>query len=148
MLAINKSDKSSDDGEIIQTSIGRYGPYIKHNKIYANISNVDDVFDIGMNRAVEEIAKKVAGGKSFGSKSNEPIKDLGEHPDAGGKVLVMKGRYGPYIKWEKVNATIPKDIEPIDVTIEIAKKLLDAKATKKPTRKPKKRKVTKSKATK
>ena len=137
-----------DDGEIIQTSIGRYGPYIKHNKIYANISNVDDVFDIGMNRAVEEIAKKVAGGKSFGSKSNEPIKDLGEHPDAGGKVLVMKGRYGPYIKWEKVNATIPKDIEPIDVTIEIAKKLLDAKATKKPTRKPKKRKVTKSKATK
>jgi DNA topoisomerase-1 len=99
------------------------------------------VFDIGMNRAMEELAKKIAARNP----SREPIKDLGEHPEHKGTVLVMNGRYGPYIKWGKINATIPKDIEPNDVTLESAIKLIDDKISKKPKTKRKARKKPKTK---
>ena len=130
-----------DDNKIIQASIGPYGAYIKHNKVYANIPNIEDVFDIGMNRAMEELAKKIAARNP----SREPIKDLGEHPEREGTVLVMNGRYGPYIKWGKINVTIPKDIEPNDVTLESAIKLIDEKVSKKPKTKRKARKKPKTK---
>ena len=117
-----------EDGEMIEASIGRYGPYVRHGRVYANIGSVDDVFEIGMNRAVEELAKKASRGK--GRTAAKPLKELGDHPD-GGPVNVMDGRYGPYVKWEKVNATIPKGTEPADVTMEMALELIAAKAAKK-----------------
>ncbi|MBZ0122419.1 MAG: hypothetical protein K8F31_00840, partial [Roseovarius sp.] len=57
--------------------------------------------------------------------------ELGEHPDKGGAVNVMDGRYGPYVKWEKVNATLPKGVEPADMTMEMAVELIAEKAAKK-----------------
>ena len=130
-----------DDGEIVQASIGPYGPYIRHGKVYANIPNIDEIFDIGMNRAVEELAKKLAGHKNRTGNS-EPINKLGTYPEKGGSINVMEGRYGPYVKWEKINATIPKEIDPKDVTLDIAIKLLEEKVNKKPSKtKVKKRKV-------
>ena len=119
-----------EDGEMVEAGIGRYGPYVKHGRVYANIKEVDEVFTIGMNRAVEELAKKTARGAGRGAAA-KPLKELGEHPQEGGAVNVMDGRYGPYVKWNKVNATLPKDVEPADVTMDMAVELIAEKAAKK-----------------
>ncbi|MGI9389221.1 MAG: topoisomerase C-terminal repeat-containing protein, partial [Boseongicola sp.] len=118
-----------DDGEMIEAGIGRYGPYVKHGRLYANLAEVEEVFTIGMNRAVEELAKKAAK-RGGGRAAATPLKELGEHPDNGGAVNVMDGRYGPYVKWDKVNATLPKDTEPTDVTMEMAIELIAARQAK------------------
>ncbi len=117
-----------DDGVMIEASIGRYGPYVKHGPKYANLPEVDEVFTIGMNRAVEVLAQKVTRGRV----SAEPLRSLGDHPD-GGAVVVMPGRYGPYVKWDKVNATIPKESTPEAITLDEALALIEAKAAKKGT---------------
>ena len=99
-----------------------------------------------MNRAVELIAQKAArGGRGQAAK---PLRELGEHPSDGGAVNVMGGRYGPYVKWEKINATLPKDVEPDAVTMEMAVELIAAKAATKGKRKkaPAKKKSAKKKA--
>ena len=118
-----------EDGVIIESSIGRFGPYVKHGSLYANIGGIDEVWSIGMNRAVEELAKKAArGGRGATAK---PLAELGEHPTDGGPINVMNGRYGPYVKWGKINATIPKDMEPEAVTMKIALALILEKSPKK-----------------
>ena len=116
-----------EDGVMIESAIGRFGPYVKHGAVYANIPDVEEVFTIGMNRAVEVLAQKLAGRR--GGPVAEPLRDLGEHPD-GGPIQVMPGKYGPYIKWAKVNATLPKEIAPEAVTLEEALALIAEKAGK------------------
>ncbi|MBI1419013.1 MAG: type I DNA topoisomerase [Limimaricola sp.] len=118
-----------DDGVMIEAAIGRFGPYVKHGTTYANIKDVDEVFTIGMNRAVEVLAQKKAGRGGRGAAA-APLKELGEHPE-GGALAVMEGRYGPYVKWNKVFATIPKDTDPKDVTFDMAVELVNEKAAKK-----------------
>lgn len=125
-----------EDGELVEAGIGRYGPFVKHGKVYANLPEVDEVFTIGMNRAVEVLAQKASRGRGRTATAT-PLKELGDHPQGGGAVNVMAGRYGPYVKWEKVNATLPKDVEPADVTMEMAVQLIAEKAAKKGTRKKK-----------
>ena len=122
-----------DDGEMIEAAIGRFGPYVKHGKTYANIPDVEEVFTIGMNRAMEVLAQKAARGPGRGAAA-EPLRALGDHPD-GGPVLVMPGKFGPYVKWEKVNATLPKELTPEAVTLEEALALIAEKAGKKGTKK-------------
>jgi DNA topoisomerase-1 len=119
-----------EDGEVVEAGIGRYGPYVKHGRLYANLPEVEEVFTIGMNRAVEVLAQKAArrGGRGAAAK---PLKELGDHPESGGPVNVMDGRYGPYVKWDKINATLPKGIEPDQVTMEMAVELIAEKAAKK-----------------
>lgn len=119
-----------EDGEMVEAGIGRYGPFVKHGRTYANIKEVDDVFTIGMNRAVEELAKKASRGAGARGAAAKPLKELGEHPQDGGPVNVMDGRYGPYIKYGKINATLPKDVEPTDVTMDMAVALIAEKAAK------------------
>jgi len=94
---------------------------------------VDEVFTIGMNRAVEVLAQKLASRGGRGATA-APLKELGDHPD-GGAMVVMPGRYGAYVKWGKVNATLPKDTQPEDLTFEMALELVTEKAGK--TGKPK-----------
>ena len=121
-----------EDGEPVEAAIGRYGPYVRHGKIYANLPEVEEVFTIGMNRAVEVLAQKAAGrGKRAAAK---PLAELGEHPE-GGPIAVMEGRYGPYVKWDKVNATIPKDMKPEEVNLEVALELIAEKQAKAPAKK-------------
>jgi DNA topoisomerase-1 len=95
---------------------------------------MEDVFTIGMNHAVELLAAKVAsrGGRGAAAKT---LKELGEHPDQGGPVAIMEGKYGPYVKWDKINATLPKGTEPDDLTIDQAVQLIEEKAAKKGSRK-------------
>ncbi len=132
-----------EDGIMVWANIGRYGPYIKHAEstsdrggTNANLEGLEEVFTVGMNRAVQLLAEKVAsrGGRGAAAK---PLHELGEHPDEGGPVNVMKGKYGPYVKWGKVNATIPKGTEPENVTMEMAVQLISDKAPakKKPAKK-------------
>ena len=138
-----------EDGVVVEAGIGRFGPFVKHGTTYANLKEVDEVFDIGMNRAVEVLALKKAG--RGGREAAKPLKELGDHPD-GGAMAVMSGRYGPYIKWEKVNATLPKDVDPEPVTVEQAIELVNDKAAKSgkkrkaPAKKPAAKKATAKKA--
>ena len=127
-----------EDGEMIEAGIGRYGPFVKHGRTYANLKEVDDVFTIGMNRAVEELAKKASRGSARTAAT--PLKELGEHPTDGGLVNVMDGRYGAYVKFGKINATLPKDVKPEDVTIDMAVQLIAEKAAKGGAKKGKRKK--------
>ena len=115
-----------EDGEKVEASIGRFGPYVKHGKIYANLKDPEEVLTIGMNRAMEVLAQKAARGAGRGA-AVKPLRELGQHPD-GGDVGVYEGKYGPYVKWEKVNATLPKDTPAEAVTLEQALALIAAKA--------------------
>jgi len=127
-----------EDGEKIEAGIGRYGPYVRHNKTYASLAAVEDVFTIGMNHAVQYLAQKSAKGVRSGGRS-VVLKDLGTHPD-GGAIAVMDGRYGPYVKWQKVNATLPKGMAPEAVSAEIALTLIQEKQAKPKRKAPTRRK--------
>lgn len=124
-----------EDGKVIQAGLGRYGPFVSHAGTYANLGDIQEVFDIGINRAVALLAEKRAGRRGGGG-STSALKDLGAHPETGEGVQVMPGRFGPYVKSGKVNATLPKDVAPEDVTMEQAVALLTAKAAKGPAKKP------------
>ncbi|WP_306152757.1 type I DNA topoisomerase [Roseovarius sp. MMSF_3281] len=126
------------DGGEVKSNLGRFGPYVMHQgpedakPVYVNLKEFQEVFEIGMNRAVELLAEKRANpGRGGRGAAAKPIKELGEHPESGGPVNVMDGRYGPYVKWEKVNATLPKETDPADVTMEMAVNLIAEKAAKK-----------------
>ena len=133
-----------EDGAMIEAAIGRFGPYVKHNSTYANLPDVEEVFSIGMNRAVEVLAQKLAG-RPGRAPAAGPLKEMGEHPE-GGAIQVMPGRYGPYVKWGKVNATIPKTVDPLALTMEEALALIVEKAGKTPAKKTTTRKAAAPKA--
>jgi DNA topoisomerase I len=125
-----------EDGVMIEAGIGRFGPYIKHGSTYANTADVEEVFTIGMNRAMEVLAQKAArGGRPASAAAAGPLRELGAHPD-GGVVSVMSGRYGPYVKWAKVNATLPKGVEPETVTLDEALAIIAEKSGKGGGKKP------------
>ncbi len=136
-----------EDGKPITAGLGRYGPFVQHAGTYANVSDIDEVFDIGLNRAVALLAEKRAGRAGRGA-STAPLKELGAHPDNGETVQVMAGRFGPYVKWGKINATLPKGTAPEEMTLEAALPLLAAKAgapakgRKAPAKKPAAKKAT------
>ncbi|MCB9139367.1 MAG: type I DNA topoisomerase [Caldilineaceae bacterium] len=114
-----------DTGKVVKAAVGRYGPYVSHDGLFASVKEPDNVLDIELDRAVELLAQKKKGS------SKSVLKDLGEHPD-GGPIQVLDGRYGPYVKYKRTNATLPKDVAPEDVTLETAVQLIaDKKAKKK-----------------
>jgi DNA topoisomerase-1 len=119
-----------ESGKMISAGIGRYGPFVLHDGTYANLESVEDVFSIGINRAVSLIAEKQAKGRA-GRNGGTPaaLKSLGQHPD-GGEITVRDGRYGAYVNWAKVNATLPKGKDPTSVTFDEALALIAEKAAK------------------
>ena len=119
---------------MISAGIGRYGPYLSHDGTYANLESAEDAFSIGLNRAVTVLAEKLAKGPGRGRGTPAALKDLGEHPD-GGPITVRDGKYGPYVNWGKVNATLPKGKDPATVTVEEALLLIAEKAGAKGTKK-------------
>ncbi len=131
-----------EDGVNVWANLGRYGPYLKHAEntsfkggTNANLESIEDVWTVGMNHAVQLLAEKVASRGQRG-KAAVPIHELGEHPEAGGPVNVFDGKYGPYVKWEKINATIPEDIPPAELTMAQAVHLIDERAAKSGKKKP------------
>jgi DNA topoisomerase-1 len=120
--------RNPEDGEPIRAGIGRFGPYVQHGKTYANLESPEEVFTIGLNRAVTLIAERRAKGPSGRRFGPDPGRALGDHPAKGGAVVARKGRYGPYVSHDGVNATLPADKTPETVTLEEAVVLLDARA--------------------
>jgi DNA topoisomerase I len=118
-----------ESGKMITAGLGRYGPFVQHDGTYANLESIEDVFSIGLNRAVSLIAEKKNGAGRRGGGTPAALKDLGAHPD-GGAVTVRDGRYGAYVNWGKVNATLPKGTDPQAVTLEQALALVAEKAGK------------------
>ncbi|WP_374832826.1 type I DNA topoisomerase [Paenochrobactrum pullorum] len=116
-----------ETGKMISAGIGRYGPYVMHDGAYANVENVDEVFTIGINRAVSVLADKASKGGGRTRSTPAALAILGDHPD-GGSITVRDGRYGPYVNWGKINATLPKGKEPTTVTLEEALQLITDKA--------------------
>jgi len=123
-----------EDGKPISAGLGRYGPFVLHAGTYANVADIDEVFDIGLNRAVVLLAEKRAGKFAGRGAATAPLKDLGAHPESGEPVHVMAGRFGPYVKSGKINATLPKGTVPEDMTMEIALPLLAARAAAAPAK--------------
>ncbi|WP_436641283.1 type I DNA topoisomerase [Microbaculum sp. FT89] len=121
----------------ITAGIGRYGPFVQHDGIYANLESAEEVFTVGLNRAVTLIAEKQQRGGRRGAAAT--IKALGDNADFG-TIEVKAGRYGPYVTNGKINATLPKGTEPEGVTMELAAELLAAKAEKGGGKKPKRAK--------
>ena len=99
---------------------GRFGPYLKCENKSARIENVEEIFSIGLNRAITLIAEAKPG-----RMSSSMIKDLGEHPEDKKPVRIMKGQYGPYIKYKSLNATIPEEKDPIEITMDDALILIE-----------------------
>jgi DNA topoisomerase-1 len=125
-----------ETGTPIVANLGRYGPYIKHDTTYANLPTVDELFDVGINRAVALLAEKKAGGGKGRFQRAAPtiLKEMGEHPELGGKVQVLSGRYGPYVKHGDVNATLPRAKEPAALTMDEAVQLIAERAAKGPSK--------------
>ena len=106
--------RQPESGEPILVGIGRFGPYVQHGKVYANIDKDDDVLELGANRAIDLIVAKESGG-GRGGRAATPGRALGDHP-AGGALEVKAGKYGPYVAWGKIFATLPKTMTAESVT--------------------------------
>ena len=133
------------DGGEVRAGIGPRGPYVvwslpsKERKTgtkrtYANLSEPLEALNVGMNRAVELLAQSKGTGRG-GRKQVEPLRNLGDHPAKSGEILVMSGRYGPYLKWNGKNVSIPRTIDPATLSVETAVELIAAKSASKRTRK-------------
>ena len=107
--------KHPELNEDITINVGRFGPYLKCSNKSARIESVDELFSIGLNRAITLISEAKPG-----RMSSSEIKNLGEHPEDKKPVRIMKGQYGPYIKYKSINATIPEDKDPTELSMEEA----------------------------
>lgn len=112
----------------IVANVGRFGPYLLHDGVYANLKD-DDVYTVGLNRAVDLLHEKRSRAPSNRARPGA-LKNLGPHPDGNGNVEIMSGRYGAYVKHGSVNATLPKDKAPEELTMEEALALLAERAGK------------------
>ncbi len=109
-----------DNGKDITINSGRFGPYLKCDNKSARLENVEEIFTIGLNRAITLIAEAKPG-----RISSSLIKEIGEHPEDKKPVRIMKGQYGPYIKYKSLNATIPEEKDPLDITMDDALILIE-----------------------
>ena len=129
--------------DMIVAGLGRYGPYLLYQKKYTRLESVEDALTIGVNRAVEVLAQPKPARR--GRAVVEPLRKLGEHPDDGEPVNILSGRYGPYVKHGKINATIPRGREVEELTLEEAVELIAERAAKVGVKKPRTRTKTKTK---
>jgi DNA topoisomerase-1 len=124
-----------ETGKPITAGLGRYGPFILHDGTYANLPTVDEVFSVGINRAVALLAEKKAGKTGrFQRAAPTVLKELGEHPSEGGKIQVLSGRYGPYVKHGDVNATLPRGKAPEELNLAEAVQLIAERIAKGPSK--------------
>src|SRR5262249_30918993 len=129
--------KHPADGEPIVAALGRFGPYIKHGKIYRSLPPEDDVITIGLNRAVALLAEP----SKRRRRGPETIRVIGKHPADNADITLYKGRYGPYVNHDSVNASLPSDIEPAALPLDEAVRLLTERAERAGARKPRRKKT-------
>jgi DNA topoisomerase I len=130
-----------ETGEPIFANIGRYGPYVQHGKVYANLGKDDDVLEIGGNRAIDLIVAKESGAGGFRRGAADPGRELGADPASGKTVVVKAGRFGPYVTDGETNATLPRTVAQEAVTLEEALQFLAARREAGPSKKGRGRKA-------
>jgi DNA topoisomerase I len=116
-----------EDGEPIVANLGRFGPYVQHGKTYANVGTIEDVLEIGLNRAVTVLAEKLAGGGRPQRTAAAALQEFAAATEGGPVIKVMAGRYGPYVTDGTTNATLPKGQDPAAITREAALALIEAR---------------------
>lgn len=114
-----------DSGEPVLAGLGPYGPYVVHKKDYRSLKEGDDVFSVDLDRAMELLREP-----KRGRRGREPLREIGPHPDDGEPIKLFDGRYGPYVKHGKINASLPRGASPADVTLEQAVELIAERAEK------------------
>jgi DNA topoisomerase-1 len=120
-----------ESGKPITAGFGRFGPFIAHDGAYASLESPEDVFTVGINRAVALLAeRKAKGAARFGAA--QALRELGPASEGGPNIKVMRGRYGPYVTDGKINATLPRSADPMTVSLSEAKELIEARAAKDP----------------
>ena len=129
-----------ESGKPVSVNIGRFGPYISHDGKFKSIPKTDSIFTIALDRAVELLAQART--------SSTVLRELGSHPDDQKPVEVCSGRYGPYVRHGKINATLPKDITPDEITLDEALNLIALRAEKKAAGGGGKKKASKASSTK
>ena len=123
-----------ESGEPITASLGRYGPYLAHQGKYAKLRSTAEIFETGMNMAVAKLAEAASGAGRGARAAAEPLKVFGTHPESGGEIRLMAGRYGPYVTDGTTNATLPRDKAPEALTEEEAIVLITERAAKGPAK--------------
>ncbi|MFP4126366.1 MAG: type I DNA topoisomerase [Alphaproteobacteria bacterium] len=131
LLALPREVGVDGDGEPVLAGINRYGPFVQRGRTYARLDPDDDVLTIGMNRALTLLAEKGGkGGRRGGGGPASAGKTLGEHPEDGQPIELRAGRFGPYLKWNKLNASLPKGTDPETLAFDEAVEILAQKAAK------------------
>ena len=121
-----------ESGDSVKVGIGRYGPYVVHQSDYRSLTEGDDPLDITFERAMELLSAPKTRGRRA---SATPLREVGAHPDDGEPIAIYKGRYGPYVKHGKTNASLPRGMEPDEVTLDVALDLLKKRRERDATRK-------------
>lgn len=116
-----------DSGKPVRAGVGRFGPYVVHDATFASLKPTDDVLTVDLERALVLLAEKEARGS--GRAAAAVLRELGAHPDSGEPVQILDGRYGPYVKHQRINASLPKDTDVAAVTLDDAVALLAAKGS-------------------
>ncbi len=124
-----------EDGQEVITHIGRYGPYVSHAGKYANLSGTDTVFNVTLDRALALLTAKKEGRRA----SPKVLRELGVHPEDQTPIQLLDGRYGPYVKYNKINASLPKDMKPADLDLAGALELIAARIKNPPKRRRRRR---------
>jgi DNA topoisomerase-1 len=121
-------------GKPVRAGIGRFGPYVVHDGMFASLKQTDNVLSVELDRALELLALKAAGGARGGGRrpSAAVLRTIGTHPETGEAVELLDGRYGPYVRHGKTNASLPRGLAPEAVDLVRALALLEAKKAKKP----------------
>ncbi|MEE2995956.1 MAG: type I DNA topoisomerase [Pseudomonadota bacterium] len=130
-----------ESGDMIVVGVGRFGPYLKIGDQYVKLGPDEDILTIGLNRAVAIIAET----PTRRSNAKKDHKLIGDHPVDGKPIELRDGRYGPYVKHGKINASIPRDMEPESLSLELAIELIAMRAEKVGAKKAEKKKAKKSK---
>ena len=107
--------------EEIVAGIGRFGPFVRRGKIFASLRGTDALWSVSLEEAVRLLDAKASGKRA-------PLKELGKHPDTGTELVVLSGRYGPYVTDGTINATLPKGSEADEIDLDTAVALIAEKA--------------------
>ena len=130
LLALPREIGVDADGEAVTAGINRFGPFVQRGRTYARLDADDDVLTIGMNRALTLLEEKGGRGGRRGGGTATAGKTLGEHPEDGHPIELRDGRFGPYLKWNKLNASLPKGTDPEALAFDEAIAILAQKAAK------------------
>jgi DNA topoisomerase-1 len=115
-----------ETGKEIRAGLGRFGPYVVHDGAFKSLGKDDDVLSVNLDRAIELLSQKAAGKRGGAAESLTSLK----HPVSGEVISVLNGRYGPYIKYGKLNVSLSKNTDPATLTPEQAAALIQEKASK------------------